>query len=102
MGFYMNGFGEGTTRKAQHLIDNLGAEKLLPPCFTEPSTGKLTLCVVENELFDAVAVAFCEEEFKVFAEGLNGRLCTWLTLDIETIEKYTSGLQRYLAEDAKG
>lgn len=99
MGCYMNGFGESYTGKADVLEQLHGAKRLEVPKFISPSTGKVTLCVVANQMFEAVAVAYSEQEFKDFTREDDERPKEYLSIDCDVVRKYASGFDLYVAEE---
>lgn len=86
MGYYVNHETLGNTGKAQKLIDNFKAVEAQAPHFSAIPEDKALVCVVENGPFDAVALAFSEQEMKEFM-CLDGRKKTWLYMDKKLAHK---------------
>lgn len=93
MGCYMNGFGESNTNKIDVLVNKYNAKIPLNPEYADPDSGKITVCVISNGLFDAVGVAYDEKEFN----RLDGRSKVWLLIDRAVVEQF-SALAEYLEE----
>jgi hypothetical protein len=96
MGCYMNGFGEKFTGKAKILIENHGAVKMQTPKFIDPDSGKVAVCVVANEQFEAAAVAFSQKEFDDFIVP-DERHTIWLSMDVDTVKTFAEGFDDYVA-----
>lgn len=78
MGFYLQaplGVHKG---KAKYLHEKHGAEIMLTPEF--PTDGRVAICVVENELFEACGIAYDQEEFNVF-NSPDYRPKVWLKME---------------------
>ena len=88
MGCYMKEFGEGNTNKIDILVNKHSAKILLNPEYVDPSSGKVTVCVVSNGLFDAVGVAYDQEEFDRFMRP-DGRARVWLSIDRAVVEQFS-------------
>ena len=73
--------------KASVLIHEQGAERLegvRPNEFDlQRALGKAIICVVENPLFDAAALAYSKAEFLYFYTEIPNRPKTWLAMDWE-------------------
>lgn len=76
MGKYINedsqGYKLGVKAKANALVLD-GAEIIEAPSKFEPNL----VCVVDNELFEAAAYAYCQAEMELFLKP-DGRSKTWL------------------------
>ena len=76
MGFYIETGGrEG---KAAWLVQNAGAVRL-PPQPVYRNNDMVLVCVVNNRIFEAAAVAFSRDEFEVFSRP-DGRHKIWLAV----------------------
>ena len=86
MGKYIETPGH-TSGKASILIHEHGAERLdrvTPGEFEiQYGRGKAIICVVENPLFDAAALAYSKAEFLYFYTEIPNRPKTWLAMDWE-------------------
>jgi hypothetical protein len=98
MGYYMNGFGEGNLRKAAALIDLHGAVRDLSPEFVNPNSGKVSVCVVNNGMFDAVAIAHTKEEFNEFNEPSDSRAKMFLRVDRKIAEEFCPQFKEYMGD----
>jgi hypothetical protein len=68
MGLYINAPEIPVRGKAKFIseLKEAQAVRLNKPEFIHPSTGRVTICIVSNAFFDAIAVAFDERELQVF------------------------------------
>lgn len=64
----------------------------IAPSFIDPSTGEVTVCLVDNGPFRAAAVAFNEREFQTFARPSDTRPKVWFRVPTKQIDIVTKGL----------
>ena len=100
MGCYMDNFGEDSFYKARTLIARHSAIEMSTPKFQNPDSGKVTVCVVNNVMFEAVGVAYSQQEFDAFLFP-DGRNKIWLSVDCDTVEKFAVGFRNYVKESKK-
>jgi hypothetical protein len=89
MGKYLNQDLTGSPLGARGKATSLrlsGAELIPTPTNLDQYPGKGIICVVENGGFDAAAWAYSQDELNEFSKS-DGRAKTWLTADINLIEK---------------
>lgn len=96
MGYYIE--VPENKRKAKQLVD-LHSAKIEPGPFFDPTGERVGICVVENPMFDAAAIAFSESEMQVFAEP-DGRRRTWLSLPREKVIELCPNVEKFLARVA--
>lgn len=63
MGYYIETTCGGHKGKAQHFIKEHGAGPMTAPEFIDPSTGYVTVCVVDNGAWEAALVCYDERQF---------------------------------------
>lgn len=88
MGLYINPVGMS---KEDWLEKNAqpGCEE-----FIDPSTGNVSVCLVENGYFTAAAVAFNEREFNAFTRPSDQRPKLWFRVSVDQINAVTNGEAR--------
>ena len=97
MGLYLNNFGENAKGKAKVLIEKHGALPQLIPHYLVPDSGKISVCVVENEEFDAASVAYSRFQFNVF-NAPDSRHKIWLTMNFEVVKAIVPAITDYIKE----
>jgi len=85
MGYYIETIG-GSSRKAAQLQQEFTQIKRLSGPIPTTSTD-VTVCVVENGLFDAAAIAYDARELSAFCQPTDHRPKTWLSVPVDVIEK---------------
>ncbi len=67
MGYYIE--VPDNKNKAQQLVDLYGAERIdmLPDSLAELPEDKALICVVQNPMYDAAALAYSDREMRYFA-----------------------------------
>ena len=80
--------------KADWLMNNAGARPVSDLSFP-PMDGYLMVCVVDNGPFEAAAIAYSREEWKVFTRP-DGRMKMWLWVPRDRILEVEPGLARRL------
>lgn len=94
MGYYIETPGQSIL-KARYLQQHHNAE-LASPSWPPPE-GKVLVCVVQNGLFDAAAIAYDKEEMHAFDRPSDMRPKTWLLLPRETVIKLNPSVEKLLA-----
>ena len=96
MGYYIE--VPENLNKASQLIRLHDAQDIgLPPDhFTDIPKGKVLVCVVQNGLFDAAGIIWCERELQDFKETRTNRPRTWLVMDLDKVCQLKPHLAPYL------
>lgn len=85
MGYHIEGPAIG---KGQYIVNQFKAVRIPQPAsFDEVPDDKALICVVENSVFDAAAVAYDVNEFKAFTLPTDHRPKQFFLMDKETAWK---------------
>ena len=76
MGYYIE--TGGPKGKAKWLVDNAKAVITPTPVYGTPDM--IPVCVVDNEPFEAAAIAFDKDELEVFEDPRDERFRMWLSV----------------------
>ena len=86
MGFYIE--TDANLNKAEYLVKKENAVIVnKPKLFSDISSDKALICVVNNSFFEAAAYCYSERELDAFSGSNDYRPKTWLTMDKERAEK---------------
>lgn len=101
MGFYIFDSHEvGATGKLEMVQQIPGAtevsQHLLPTVVAANKQGFYPVCWVDNEIFEAVAIAYDDDELKRFLHGMAGRAHLWFLVPTEELIKMRPMLAEYL------
>lgn len=59
--------------------------------FIDPTTGDVSVCLVENGYFTAAAVAYNKREFDAFNQPRDQRPKRWFRVSVEDVNQVTGG-----------
>jgi hypothetical protein len=87
MGYYIQ--TPQNLNKASQLAKMYGATVVsCPESFESIPTDKALLCLVDNNLFEAVGFCYSKEEFEAFKIP-DGRRRTWMLMDLKKAKELT-------------
>ncbi len=64
----------------------------IAPAFTDPCSGDVTVCLVNNGPFTAAAVAYSEREVDAFNQPRDGRPKVWFRVPAKQVNVVTGGM----------
>jgi hypothetical protein len=85
MGYYIK--TNSAKNKVQWLVKKYGAELMTKPVFHEPSTGYVSVVVINNGPFEVAGIAYDKDEFEDFDYRGDCRPKTWLKMKVEDVLK---------------
>jgi hypothetical protein len=92
MGYYIE--TDGPKDKVNYLIETTGAKPCLP--VWPPPSDKTLICVVDNGLFEAAAIAFSKDEMEAFNWDGDDRPKTWLLVDKKIVINLCPSVEKHL------
>lgn len=68
--------------------------------YTDPATGFVSVCEIDNRAWKATGVAYDAPEAREFADS--GRSTLWVKAPLELVREYAPDVGRYLARASAG